>query len=252
MIHAKTLVADGWFSKVGSTNLNFSSLAANWEIDLVVEDTDFAKQMEQLFEDDISKSRGPPGRVKATPEVATRPPRGHYDAGRAPASSAAAQGREPPSRGRAHPHPEGRRPPADPRARHRRRGERSPARASLIGARFPRLVAWPLTAVAPFSGALASCARSNLHSPTAGRTARSRAQLSEGCRHETGRSNPGNRSRDCSTTEASMRLQVTDVLVSGPHDLREGRLTLEQWDVLQQIEAALEAYVSYFYPPETR
>ncbi len=32
MIHAKTLVADGWWSKVGSTNLNFSSLAANWSI----------------------------------------------------------------------------------------------------------------------------------------------------------------------------------------------------------------------------
>ena len=29
MIHAKTVVADGWWSKVGSTNLNFSSLAAN-------------------------------------------------------------------------------------------------------------------------------------------------------------------------------------------------------------------------------
>src|SRR5215213_1977862 len=57
MIHAKTLVADGWWSKVGSTNLNFSSLVANWEIDLVVEDEDFASQMEELFEDDISKSR---------------------------------------------------------------------------------------------------------------------------------------------------------------------------------------------------
>lgn len=55
-----------------------------------------------------------------------------------------------------------------------------------------------------------------------------------------------------SITEASLRLHVTDVLVSGLHDLREGRLTLEQWEVLQQIEAALEAYVSYFYPPETR
>jgi phosphatidylserine/phosphatidylglycerophosphate/cardiolipin synthase-like enzyme len=29
MIHAKTVVADGWWSKVGSTNLNLSSLAAN-------------------------------------------------------------------------------------------------------------------------------------------------------------------------------------------------------------------------------
>src|ERR687890_2457082 len=57
MIHAKTLVADGWWSKVGSTNLNLISLFANWEIDLVAEDTDFADQMEQLFEDDISNSR---------------------------------------------------------------------------------------------------------------------------------------------------------------------------------------------------
>ena len=57
MIHAKTIVADGWWSKVGSTNLNFSSLVANWEIDLVVEDTEFARQMERLFEDDISNSR---------------------------------------------------------------------------------------------------------------------------------------------------------------------------------------------------
>src|SRR3712207_859739 len=57
MIHAKTLVADGWLSKVGSTNLNFASLAANWEIDLLVEDADFASQMEELFEDDVANSR---------------------------------------------------------------------------------------------------------------------------------------------------------------------------------------------------
>ena len=31
-----------------------------------------------------------------------------------------------------------------------------------------------------------------------------------------------------------------------------GRLTLEQSDVLRQIEAALEAYGTYFYPPEHR
>jgi cardiolipin synthase len=57
MIHAKTLVADGWWSKVGSTNLNFSSLFANWEIDLVAEDTGFASQMEQLFEEDLAGAR---------------------------------------------------------------------------------------------------------------------------------------------------------------------------------------------------
>ena len=57
MIHAKTIVADGWWSKVGSTNLNVSSLAANWEIDLVAEDPGFAAQMEQLFEDDLADAR---------------------------------------------------------------------------------------------------------------------------------------------------------------------------------------------------
>jgi hypothetical protein len=55
------------------------------------------------------------------------------------------------------------------------------------------------------------------------------------------------------TTEASLRSEVTDlVLLSRLHDvgmvrLSEG-LTLEQCAVLEQIEAALEAYRSYFYP----
>jgi hypothetical protein len=53
-------------------------------------------------------------------------------------------------------------------------------------------------------------------------------------------------------TEASLRLQVTDPLLGRLRDVRRGRLTLEQSDVLQQIEAALETYGSYFYPPEHR
>jgi hypothetical protein len=53
-------------------------------------------------------------------------------------------------------------------------------------------------------------------------------------------------------TEASLRLQVTDLLLGGLRDVRMGRLTFEQSDVLQQIEAALETYGSYFYPPEHR
>jgi hypothetical protein len=55
-----------------------------------------------------------------------------------------------------------------------------------------------------------------------------------------------------STTEASLRSQITDLLMGGPRDVRMGWLTLEQSDVLQKIEAALEAYASYFYPPEHR
>lgn len=53
-------------------------------------------------------------------------------------------------------------------------------------------------------------------------------------------------------TEASLRLQVTDLLLGGLRNVRMGQLTLEQSDVLQQIEAQLETYGSYFYAPEHR
>jgi hypothetical protein len=53
-------------------------------------------------------------------------------------------------------------------------------------------------------------------------------------------------------TETSLRLQVTDLLLGRRRDVRRGRSTREQSDVLQQIEAALEAYGTYFYPPEHR
>jgi hypothetical protein len=53
-------------------------------------------------------------------------------------------------------------------------------------------------------------------------------------------------------SEASLRLQVTDLLLGGLRDVRVRRLNLEQSEVLQKIEAALEAYGSYFYPPEHR
>jgi hypothetical protein len=53
-------------------------------------------------------------------------------------------------------------------------------------------------------------------------------------------------------TEASLRLQVTGVLLGRLRGVRGDGLPLEQWDVLQQIEAELEAYRSYFYRPEHR
>jgi hypothetical protein len=52
--------------------------------------------------------------------------------------------------------------------------------------------------------------------------------------------------------EASLRLQVTDLLLKRTRNVRMGRSTRELSDVLQRIEAALETYTSYFYPPENR
>jgi hypothetical protein len=57
---------------------------------------------------------------------------------------------------------------------------------------------------------------------------------------------------EAAPNEASLRMQVTDLLLGKLHDASVGRLTLEQSDVLQKIEAALEAYGSFFYPPEHR
>ena len=53
-------------------------------------------------------------------------------------------------------------------------------------------------------------------------------------------------------TETSLRLQVTDLLLGRRREVRRGRSTREQSDVLRQIEAALEAYGSYFYPTAPR
>jgi hypothetical protein len=55
-----------------------------------------------------------------------------------------------------------------------------------------------------------------------------------------------------SPTETSLRLQVTDLLLGRRRNVRIGRSTREQSDVLQKIEAALESYGTYFYPPEHR
>jgi cardiolipin synthase A/B len=156
MIHAKTLVADGWLSKVGSTNLNFSSLAANWEIDLVVEDTDFASQMEELFEDDISKSREvrlegpgqrqrvrPVGRVDTTDSGARA---GVVGSGTGSGAALSRVGTTVFQKGTA------------PLRTHEHAIAVAASGAllgvSLLGARFPRLIAWPLTAVGALLGGL--------------------------------------------------------------------------------------------------
>jgi len=152
MIHAKTLVADGWLSKVGSTNLNFSSLAANWEIDLVVEDTDFAEQMEQLFEDDVSNSREvrlEGSRVRPDRDVDTSDSGARAGVVGGGTGSGATVSRVVPTlvqKGTA------------PLQTHEHAiavaASGALLGASLLGTRFPRLVAWPLTAVGAFLGGL--------------------------------------------------------------------------------------------------
>jgi cardiolipin synthase A/B len=56
MIHAKTAVVDGAWCRIGSSNLNASSLLGNWELDVGVLDPDMAAQVEALFLADLTSA----------------------------------------------------------------------------------------------------------------------------------------------------------------------------------------------------
>jgi len=53
MMHAKTAVADGMWARVGSTNLNIASWMGNYELDVAIEDSAFARSMEEKFLSDL-------------------------------------------------------------------------------------------------------------------------------------------------------------------------------------------------------
>ena len=53
MVHAKTAVADSRWARVGSTNLNIASWLGNCELDAVIEDEGFARQMEEMYLQDL-------------------------------------------------------------------------------------------------------------------------------------------------------------------------------------------------------
>jgi cardiolipin synthase len=154
MMHAKTTVADGWWSRIGSTNLNVSSLMANWEVDLVAEDYRFGEQMERTFEEDLENARevrlvSTARRQKAEPERRiSRAERRAQRESRGSGSRAAAtltrvgsvalrKGEEP-----VHTHE---------RALGAAIGSALLA-ASMLGTRFPRLLSWPLSAIAALAG----------------------------------------------------------------------------------------------------
>ena len=56
MLHAKTSVADARWSRVGSSNLNPASWMGNWELDVVVEDERFGREMEAMYQEDLAQA----------------------------------------------------------------------------------------------------------------------------------------------------------------------------------------------------
>ncbi len=171
MIHAKTVVADGWWSKVGSTNLNFSSLAANWEIDLVAEDRRFGARMEEMFEEDLGHAReirlsGTRQHPKVRPDrpidtADRRARRGVVGSGSGAAATITRVGSTALQQSAAPIHTH----------EHTLAAAASAALlgSSLLAARFPRLVAWPLAATGGLLGGVGAlrAARSALSDGTA-------------------------------------------------------------------------------------
>jgi len=56
LLHAKTMVIDGAWATIGSTNLDNISFAVNDELNLIVYDRALARQLEQSFDDDVRLS----------------------------------------------------------------------------------------------------------------------------------------------------------------------------------------------------
>jgi cardiolipin synthase A/B len=57
LLHSKTLVVDGVWSTIGSTNLDNRSFALNDELNLVIYSRDVASRLERILEQDLARSR---------------------------------------------------------------------------------------------------------------------------------------------------------------------------------------------------
>lgn len=56
MLHAKTAVIDGYWSRIGSTNLNIASWMSNCEIDVLVENAEFGREMQAMYLADLENA----------------------------------------------------------------------------------------------------------------------------------------------------------------------------------------------------
>jgi cardiolipin synthase len=57
LLHAKTMIVDGMWATIGSTNFDNRSFALNEELNVVVYDKDVASRLEGVFADDLAHSR---------------------------------------------------------------------------------------------------------------------------------------------------------------------------------------------------
>ena len=76
MVHAKTILVDRRWARVGSTNLNVSSLLTNYELDVVAECEGLAEELAAQFRHDLASSREivlEPRRLRLPPRLVGTP-----------------------------------------------------------------------------------------------------------------------------------------------------------------------------------
>jgi cardiolipin synthase len=56
MLHAKTAVVDGRWSRIGSSNLNIASFVGNYELDVAIDDAGVAREMQQMYLRDLENT----------------------------------------------------------------------------------------------------------------------------------------------------------------------------------------------------
>ena len=56
-IHSKTITADGKVASIGTANLDIRSFQLNFEINAIIFDSDFTKEQEEIFANDIKDSK---------------------------------------------------------------------------------------------------------------------------------------------------------------------------------------------------
>ena len=154
MMHAKTTIADGWWARVGSTNLNVTGLITNWEINLIAEDATFGAAMEAMYLQDLADAReirlgGFQRHARPLPvrPETYRERQARKEAQHGSASSSALFGRISAALGAA----------GSNTLEHQERLVGAVIGGTLVGAslltaRFPRLVAWPLAAIGTAAG----------------------------------------------------------------------------------------------------
>jgi cardiolipin synthase len=56
MLHAKTAVVDGRWSRIGSTNLNIASFVGNYELDIAIDHVGVAREMQEMYLRDLDNA----------------------------------------------------------------------------------------------------------------------------------------------------------------------------------------------------